>query len=68
MEQDEPEIHIEIAPNVESLIFDLANERIKEQCDEMKIETKTVNSMKFHVNSWGLSSCNWFADEIVSQM
>ena len=67
-DQSQPEVHIEIEPNKDNLIFDLANERIKENCLDAKIDTKSVTSLKFHVNSWGLSSCNWFADEIVDQM
>lgn len=35
-------------------------------CQE--IEFKEVTSVKFHTNTWGLSSCNYFAENILSKM
>jgi hypothetical protein len=44
-------------------MYDAAVEAIQKSCDGVEIEK--VNSLKFHTNSWGLSSCNWFAENIV---
>lgn len=56
----------EVSPNKDKLLYDDANDEIKGFCDSVKLSQ--VTWLKHHPNTWGLSSNNWFADEIVSNM
>lgn len=60
------EIYLEIPENKEKKLYDEAVAVLKESCSNKELDT--ITSIKFHANSWGLSACNWFADEIVSKM
>ena len=42
------------------------NERLKEYCE--KVNPGEVTSFKFHTNAWGLSSCNWYSENVVAHM
>lgn len=56
---------LEIAPNEKNLLFDDAVEELK-NCQGINLEK--VSSIKYHTNTWGLSSNNWFADEIITKL
>jgi hypothetical protein len=60
------EYHIEIDANVKNLIFDEANDLMEEMCGV--IEPVEVISLKYHANSWGLSSNQFFGEETLSKM
>lgn len=57
---------MEISPNHGKKLYDEAVSVLREYCQGQALES--VTSIKFHANTWGLSSCNWFADEIVTKM
>lgn len=62
-----PEItHFEIDPNSQQLLYDDALNALKASCQNMDLEV--ITSIKFHTNTWGLSSCNYFAEHILSKM
>jgi len=58
--------HLEIPANHGKKLYDEAVAVLKDHCQSQALES--VTSIKFHANTWGLSSCNWFADEIISKM
>lgn len=58
--------HLEIPPNFDKKLFDEAVAVIKGICE--KIDLSNVQSLKYHINTWGLSSNNWFADNMVHKM
>ena len=48
------------------MLFDEAVEELKKNCQGINLEK--VSSIKYHTNTWGLSSNNWFADEVVTKL
>lgn len=60
------EDHFECPPNKEAKMYDEAVEELTEFCEN--IDLANMTSLKYHVNSWGLSSNNYFADDIVTKM
>jgi Ran GTPase-activating protein (RanGAP) involved in mRNA processing and transport len=48
------------------LLYDAANEEMERICKE--IDYESTQSVRFHVNSWGLSACQWFAETILPKM
>lgn len=58
--------HLEVPANHGKKLYDEAVSVLKESCQTQALES--VTSIKFHANTWGLSSCNWFADEIIPKM
>ena len=58
--------HLEVPANHGKKLYDEAVTVLKENCQTQALES--VTSIKFHANTWGLSSCNWFADEIIPKM
>jgi len=59
-------IHFECPPNFRKLYYDDAVAELKMFCETT--DMKVIESLKFHTNSWGLSSCNWFAENVVANM
>ncbi len=59
-------IHFEVDANTKALLYDDAVNALSDSC--LGIDFEEVNSIKFHTNSWGLSSCNYFADNILGKM
>ena len=60
------EYHFEVPPNDKNLLFDDAVTALKSASEEIDLSQTT--SLKCHVNTWGLSSNNYFADDIVTKM
>lgn len=58
--------HLEIPPNIDKKLFDEAVDVIKGICE--KIDLSKVESLKYHINTWGLSSNNWFAENMVPKL
>lgn len=58
--------HFECAPNVKSLLYDEAVAEITSNCEG--VDMSQIESLKFHANTWGLSSCNSFADNVMTKM
>lgn len=58
--------HIEVPPNSDKLLYDLAIYSLQKSCNSLPLEEAT--SIKFHTNSWGLSSNKHFADDIVPKL
>ena len=58
--------HFECAPNVKSLLYDEAVAEITSNCEDEDLDK--VQSLKFHANTWGLSSCNSFAENYMAKM
>ena len=62
--KDGPKInHIEIVYNKDKKLYDEAVDVLKKFIGKKKLGF--INSIKYHVNTWGLSSNNWFADEVI---
>lgn len=53
----------EVQPNMKKKLYDEAVTELKTFCEE--IDLKAVTSLKYHANTWGLSSNNSFSDEII---
>ena len=66
MERNLDTVHFEIPPNTEKLLYDKATEALKESCKGIAIGK--ITSIKYHPNSWGLSSNYAFAEEVVYKM
>jgi Ran GTPase-activating protein (RanGAP) involved in mRNA processing and transport len=60
------EVHLEIPVCPEGIFFDDAVEALSNFTKGTDISK--ITSLKCHTNTWGLSSNNWFADEIVANM
>jgi len=60
------EIHFEVDENSRQLLYDDALNQLKKSCQQINFEE--VTSVKFHTNTWGLSSCNYFAESILAKM
>lgn len=60
------EIHQEIPVCPDGIYFDDAVAALKDFTKGSDLGK--ITSLKCHVNTWGLSSNNWFADEMVSKM
>ena len=58
--------HLEVPENYGKKLFEEAVEFLQKQC--ASIDLKSITSLKFHVNTYGLSSSNWFADNIICKM
>ena len=58
--------HFECAPNVNSLLYDEAVAEITSNCEGVELDQ--IQSLKFHTNTWGLSSCNSFAENVMVKM
>ena len=54
---------MEICDNTDKKLYDEAVDVLKKFIGKKKLGL--VNSIKYHVNTWGLSSNNWFADEVI---
>ena len=65
---DQEMVHKEIMENKDNFVFDDANDKLEELCTRPRIDLKEITSIKFHTNSWGLSSCNWMAENIICKM
>jgi hypothetical protein len=52
---------IEICENSEKKLYNEAVDVMKAFIGKKKLGI--INSIKYHVNTWGLSTNNWFADE-----
>jgi len=61
-------IHIEVPPNKDKLLYDKANDYIKDLCGKVPFKFTEVTEFKHHANSWGLSSNNYIRDEILIKM
>jgi Ran GTPase-activating protein (RanGAP) involved in mRNA processing and transport len=67
MKREYPEFcHLEVDENSKQLLYDDAVNFLKKSCQD--IEFEEINSLKFHANTWGLSSSNYFKDDILSKM
>ena len=60
------ESHLEFAPNTEKYMYDDAVEELRENSRGLTVEKLT--SIKHHVNTWGLSSNKYFAENLTSKM
>ena len=58
--------HFECAPNEKGLLYDEAVAEITSNCEG--VELGEIQSLKFHTNTWGLSSCNSFAENVMAKM
>jgi hypothetical protein len=56
----------EVQPNSKKKLYDEAVAELKTYCEE--VDLNAVTSLKYHVNTWGLSSNNSFADEFICKM
>jgi hypothetical protein len=52
-------LHLEIPANLESKLFEEALALVSSYCEE--VDLTDVDSLKFHTNTWGLSSVKHFA-------
>lgn len=59
-------VNQEIPPCPDGIYFDDAVAKLQEFTKGQDLSK--ISSLKCHVNTWGLSSNNWFADEMVSKM
>ncbi len=59
-------IHFECPPNYRKLYYDDAVAELQMFCETVNLAE--IESLKFHTNSWGLSSCNWFAENVIAKM
>ena len=66
MSREKSLTHFECPPNVNSLLYDEAVAEITKHSKDIALSE--VQSLKFHANTWGLSSCNSFADNVMSKM
>jgi hypothetical protein len=66
MNKEREDDFLEIPPNEKNLIFDDAVAELKKNCQGIDLDK--VTSIKYHTNTWGLSSNNWFADEIITKL
>ena len=57
---------LEVQPNRKKKLYDEAVAELKQFCEG--VDLKIITSLKYHANTWGLSSNNSFADEIISEM
>ena len=62
----EEEFFYEVPHNKDGLMYDEANELIEKQCKG--VDMTGVHTLKFHTNTWGLSSSNLFADDYIPKM
>lgn len=60
------ELHFEVPHNVDAKLYDEAVELL--QTFVKGVDLSGVHSLKFHTNTWGLSSCNSFADDFIPKM
>ena len=60
------EQHLEFYQNAEKYLYDDAIEEIVENSRGVPVDN--VTSLKHHVNSWGLSSNNYVADNLICKM
>ena len=58
--------HLEVPENSGKKLFEEAVAFLSKQCEG--IDLKNITSLKFHANTYGLSSNNWFADNIICKM
>ena len=58
--------HFEVPPNERALLYDEAVNELNSSTEG--VDMAQVQSLKFHTNTWGLSSCNSFADNVMSKM
>ena len=58
--------HLELPVNNNKLMFDDAVEFFSEFCEGLDMDS--INSVKYHINTWGLSTNNWFADNVMSKL
>ena len=66
MYQRKSDEYLEISPNLEPLYFDDAIDLLKDSCK--RINLKSLTGVRYHANTWGFSSTNWFATNILPQM
>lgn len=58
--------HLEVPENSGKKLFEEAVDFLSKQC--ASIDLKNITSLKFHANTYGLSSNNWFADNMICKM
>ena len=56
----------EVQPNKKKKLYDEAVAELKTFCEG--VDLKAVTSLKYHANTWALSSNNSFADEFICEM
>ena len=54
---------MEIPENKDKKLYDEAVEEIQKSMGKKKLNM--IHTLKHHVNTWGLSSNNWLADEMI---
>jgi hypothetical protein len=59
-------LHLEIPPNSESKLFEEALALVTSFCED--VDLSDVDSLKFHANTWGLSSVKHFAETYFPKM
>lgn len=60
------ESHLEFAPNVQKYLYDDAVEELRENSRGLMVDKLT--SLQHHVNTWGLSSNKYFAENLITKM
>lgn len=58
--------HLQISVNKDKKLFEEATDFLKKDCQNISLQK--ITSLKFHVNTFGLSACNWLADNMIDQM
>lgn len=66
MNLEHDEEYFEVRPNARGLYYDDAVDELQVFCDGVDLEP--VTWIKSHINTWGISSNNWFADEIMPKL
>ena len=58
--------YFEVQPNSRGLYYDDAVDELQTFCDG--VDLAPITWIKSHINTWGISSNNWFADEIMPKL
>lgn len=58
--------YLEVEANVNNLIFDEANDELLKVAK--KYEPSEWNYLRYHINTWGLSSNELFANTVIAKM
>lgn len=59
-------LHFEVPPNSEGKLFEEALALVASLCED--VDLSDIDSLKFHANTWGLSSVKHFAETFVPKM
>jgi Ran GTPase-activating protein (RanGAP) involved in mRNA processing and transport len=65
-DQLEELFHFTCDPNTEGWMFEIAEQMLDEFT--WKLDKDKTHSIYFPVNTWGLSSCNWLAENCIAKM